>query len=176
MSENRGKQKGAVLKWTAPFVRVEFFVFIPAAPGILADCASLGGNAADERLNVGGQELIKLDFQNLHRVVKHREGGQHGVKHVAGVQARTQHLVKGDAHILRGMNIGFTDVVNDHRRTQQARAHLAVNVVQQGMAHALQSVWVAGDQLIGQLARDGHRLLGNQVAVFALAFELDDLV
>ena len=74
------------------------------------------------------------------------------------------------------MDVRLADVIHDHRRAQKPRAHLPVDVVQQRMAHALQAVRIARDQLLRQLARNAHRLLGDQVAVFALALQLDHFV
>ena len=91
-------------------------------------------------------------------------------------ETRAKRLVKRDADFLSRVNIRFAHIVNDDRRAQQTGTHLAEHVVQQRMAHTLQAFRIAGDQLLGQLARDGDGLLGNQVAILALAFQLDDLV
>ena len=59
------------------------------------------------------------------------------------------------------MDVRLADVIHNHHRTQQPRFHLAVYVVKQGMAHALQAFGIACDQLIGQLTGNGDGLLGN---------------
>ena len=85
-------------------------------------------------------------------------------------------LVKGDAHFLGGMQIGFPHIVHDDRRPEQVQLHLPVHIPQKTAAGAFQTGGVASDELLGQQLGDGRGTLGDHGAHLGFTLHADELI
>ena len=79
-------------------------------------------------MQIGGEELIELDLQDLAPVFKDGVGRKVRVEHIAAVKAGAQLLIERDAHLLRAGDVGLADIIDDYDGVQEARAHLHEHV------------------------------------------------
>ena len=123
--------------------------------------------------DVAGQVVVELDLQYLHVPVVGAHRGQAPVEQVHAGKTGAQVHVKGDAHVLRRVQVGLPGVVHDHLRAQQPGAHLHEHVLQQRVLGFVQPGGVARDQLVAQPPGDLDAGFLDQVAQLALALQED---